>query len=519
MSITFTKIYSNISSKYEIIDYNIVFQDTLTDILFITKSQESFDDNTLYIGFLDEMENKHISKKNFILIGDNEHSNINLSQNNIIVIKRYTNDIFEIFNYIKKIFINNLQVVNSSAILLNSLIEGKDLNYIVELAAKIVDNPIVLIDPSYKVLSASSKHDIKDPLWEKYIQMGYCSYEFIVEVKKLTSIKTSMHKNEPFSVTCSSSNIQKMVKSVSIKNKHIGYLIMFESNTKLTDRHLSLLNLISNIVAEELKKNDFYKNIKGFMYENFILDLLEGNITNEDIINERMNSVGLKFNDNIYVFSIDLENFIMNSKNGNDYLRDSIENIFTNSKSIFYKEKIILLAESNESYYFKDETINRLKKLADKENLQIGISTAFTHISNLKIYYNESIRALELSKVLNMKDYIICYESIRFYDLLSKVKSHVSIESFCHPSLLTLKHYDTNHNTNYYETLYLYILNNRNIIETAEKLYIHRNTMTYRINKIKELTNIDFKDSETIFQINYSFKILNYINNSITNKG
>ena len=60
---------------------------------------------------------------------------------------------------------------------------------------------------------------------------------------------------------------------------------------------------------------------------------------------------------------------------------------------------------------------------------------------------------------------------------------------------------------------YFYILkNNQNSTLTAKDLFIHRNTMLYRINKIKELTNIDFSNTEETFQVLLSYKIMNYIN-------
>ena len=75
-----------------------------------------------------------------------------------------------------------------------------------------------------------------------------------------------------------------------------------------------------------------------------------------------------------------------------------------------------------------------------------------------------------------------------------------------------MNQYDEINNTNYYHTLFLYLKNNQNSTLTAKDLFIHRNTMLYRINKIKELTNIDFSNTEETFQVLLSYKIMNYIN-------
>ncbi|WP_157047379.1 helix-turn-helix domain-containing protein [Alkaliphilus metalliredigens] len=47
---------------------------------------------------------------------------------------------------------------------------------------------------------------------------------------------------------------------------------------------------------------------------------------------------------------------------------------------------------------------------------------------------------------------------------------------------------------------------------TAEKLFIHRNTMGYRIQEIEDILGMDLKDGENTFQLNYSIRILYMLN-------
>ncbi|WP_438823690.1 helix-turn-helix domain-containing protein [Bacillus sp. JJ1764] len=76
---------------------------------------------------------------------------------------------------------------------------------------------------------------------------------------------------------------------------------------------------------------------------------------------------------------------------------------------------------------------------------------------------------------------------------------------------MTLLNYDKENNTDYYETLQAYLLNRQNLNETANQLFIHRNTIKYRLNKINELSKIDLTNGETVFQLAYSYKILHYV--------
>ena len=56
-----------------------------------------------------------------------------------------------------------------------------------------------------------------------------------------------------------------------------------------------------------------------------------------------------------------------------------------------------------------------------------------------------------------------------------------------------------------------YIEEGGNVVQSANKLFIHRNTMNYRLNKIKEIGNIDLDNGDEIFGLSMSIKILDYL--------
>ena len=58
------------------------------------------------------------------------------------------------------------------------------------------------------------------------------------------------------------------------------------------------------------------------------------------------------------------------------------------------------------------------------------------------------------------------------------------------------------------DTIRGYIANGAEISAAAKKMYLNYNTLKYRINRIMEITDLDFNDSQTIFQLQLSFMIL-----------
>lgn len=82
-------------------------------------------------------------------------------------------DIYEIFNKSKDFLFNNLEIINNSAILLDSILKENSLNEIIEISSKLLDNPLILIDNSFKIIAYSNSYDITDIYWKENIFMFF----------------------------------------------------------------------------------------------------------------------------------------------------------------------------------------------------------------------------------------------------------------------------------------------------------------------------------------------------------
>ena len=72
------------------------------------------------------------------------------------------------------------------------------------------------------------------------------------------------------------------------------------------------------------------------------------------------------------------------------------------------------------------------------------------------------------------------------------------------------------HNTDLLKTLTAYLNSNRNSNIASKSLSIHNSTFFYRFHKIETLLNISLTDSDILFKLELSLKLLKYINSSNT---
>ncbi len=123
-----------------------------------------------------------------------------------------------------------------------------------------------------------------------------------------------------------------------------------------------------------------------------------------------------------------------------------------------------------------------------------------TSLKDLARSFKEAQTALEIGKVFEKEKNIVSYKNLGIgrliYQLpttlcemfLSEVFKQGSIDSLDQETLLTI--------SKFFE-------NNLNVSETARKLFVHRNTLVYRLEKIKKLTGLDIRefDNAIIFKV------------------
>ena len=157
-----------------------------------------------------------------------------------------------------------------------------------------------------------------------------------------------------------------------------------------------------------------------------------------------------------------------------------------------------------------NETQEQLEKLARQmeETLKnelfvktvIGIGTVAEHLRELADAYKEAQTAIDVGKVFDTEKSVINYENLGIgrliYQLpttlceifLSEVFKKNSIDSLDQETLFTIN--------KFFE-------NNLNVSETSRKLFVHRNTLVYRLEKIKKLTGLDLRqfDHAIVFKV------------------
>ena len=134
--------------------------------------------------------------------------------------------------------------------------------------------------------------------------------------------------------------------------------------------------------------------------------------------------------------------------------------------------------------------IEDIKPYLNEGNIYCGIGRLENTIMELSTSYDEASNALKFADSAH-KNHIVHYDDLGVFKLLINNIDSSEIACFYRDYLEPVVRYDKEYNSELVNTLKVYFESNFNLLLTSKKLFIHRNTLNYRLKKIEDLLSMD----------------------------
>lgn len=252
------------------------------------------------------------------------------------------------------------------------------------------------------------------------------------------------------------------------------------------------------------------------MHSEFLDRLLSGEINHDDsAYRQSMEKYGLLGEKAVAVIDYKFDEKYLQTENQayhNDRVMRKMISLFEryfgkiNYLNQYNRQAFIISADNTEE---KDivNTIRTIYNIFIKENktvhVRIGIGEIAQGLEGLKKSYDQSRIA---RKTIN-KSGVMFYKELGIYQLLFYIDDTSKIDDYVKEILNPLRIYDKKNNQNLIDTLREYLKCGQNVSQASQNLYIHRNTMIKRVEKIEELLGCSIKNAEVTNQLYNAVKI------------
>ena len=292
---------------------------------------------------------------------------------------------------------------------------------------------------------------------------------------------------------------------VYIHGIEVGQIGVMDSRHSFTDVDFEIVDFLCKIVSLELQKSDFYRTNQGLMHSYLLSDLLDNEVHDGAAIEQRMANLGWDMNNNLYIMLLtdSARNFFDGKA---QIITRQLHDIMPNSRWVIYHGHIVFLIRAENISLFSENGM--LIHYLSINKLQAAISNRFDNIIDMKQYYKQALKAFEFGRKLSPEKQIYFYSDYIFYHMGEIAAEQLDIHSFYHPGVIAVSEYDKTHGTNFLETLRLYLTYIDNPGKIAEELYIHKNTVFYRINKLKEKFKLQLDNGDECFKMHMTIKLM-----------
>ena len=351
------------------------------------------------------------------------------------------------------------------------------------------NNPLLVFDAGYHLIAANWEMLEKTPDGKRIIEnMGFTDNEFRM-VNRHGIHDRVKHSEVPIRAYNADIGCDQLLCEIDTR-KEMGHIVLNAVYRPFNDVDIRLLTMLKEAICQQLKKEEFVRNSEGFPYEYFLKDMLDSKIATSAQFMNRFSYINAEFSDSMHCLVVETartSNIISVYA-----LRSRIEGLFANTRSIIYNGEVIAILCLKDGRQLTEKDLEKIQKFCIEQNIYAGLSNNFHSLVQFPEYYRQALRSLELGIEKSHGPCAFIYKDYYMNHLLNIFLQKEVSTTYCHPKLLMLIEYDKTHDSRFAESLYTYLIHERNLSEAANAMFIHRNTLLYRLKRIEALVRIDY---------------------------
>lgn len=406
---------------------------------------------------------------------------------------------------------------NSYTSLLNSMLSSFDYynsweSELLELASRhaplqeminasdmVLDNPAFVMDFEGNILAITPEHDDRPEteFYREFRRTGKAD-------PKSTSLSMTDERGEavlysssaiPLVMPDNDQQLPHLPATVMRNDEPVAILIVSQSNIGHVNMDRLLIRELLRFLGQAAEFQD--STLRSQLRSTILHDLIDG-VEIDDSARSRISSSSISSPYVLAAFHSGIDYDVGSLKLNTGQLMHAINNSRIPTICTTYGNDAFALVGSAQLTQLIDE----LQLTFGLKNWQVGVSLPFSNVTTMPLRRRQASFALVQG---DNKPGLFKCEDFALEYLLSRIRVSDDGLELRHPAIILLKHYDEEHQADLGETLFQYLRLNHNLASTAEALHVHRNSLGYRLKRIKEICDTDLEDPEENHYILMSF--------------
>ena len=314
--------------------------------------------------------------------------------------------------------------------------------------------------------------------------------------------------------------VQYVVKFAILSEVEI-YITITEENRELTELdYMAIENAIINLQYGFL--SEFAQDeVKKKYQRDIIHNILNGLLSSKEMT-EAAAQLGMKESDTYRVVDFHTIKKNVQSKYTKEQLHEvgvivsELKHLLPDALIYRNMDQIVMIqqVDSNQTELEYQKEMEEIEEVIQRSILyrkkdtdfQIGIGKSVEGYQRLKESYYEASQAIKYIEIIRLvtgdkNKSVVHYSNLGFFQIFGKVDDMTELERCIPETLKKLYLYDDEHKGELITTLQMYLRNNQSIKKTAGAMFVHYRTISYRLEKIKQISGINFDNANEVLAV------------------
>ena len=314
--------------------------------------------------------------------------------------------------------------------------------------------------------------------------------------------------------------VQYVVKFAILSEMEI-YITITEENRELTELdYMAIENAIINLQYGFL--SEFAQDeVKKKYQRDIIHNILNGLLSSKEMT-EAAAQLGMKESDTYRV--VDFHTITKNVQR--KYTKEQLHEVGVIEGELMHllpdaliyrnMDQIVMIqqVDSNQTELEYQKEMEEVEDVIQRSILyrkkdtdfQIGIGKSVEGYQRLKESYHEASRAIKYIDIIRLvtgdkNKSVVHYSNLGFFQIFGEIDDVTELERYIPETLKKLYLYDDEHKGELITTLQMYLRNKQSIRKTADAMFVHYRTISYRLEKIKQISGINFDNANEVLAV------------------
>lgn len=398
--------------------------------------------------------------------------------------------------------------------LMNVVLNGGTLQELAAALAKILDKSITIESTGFRVLASAERGDI-DEARERTLEAGRTTPE-IIQYLQNTGIQHRLIKDKtPIKLSPQPDfglEIERIVAPILVAQSLLGYMWIIADDSKLTDLDTVAVEQAATVAALLLYKDRAVQESQRAMRGDFFSQLLQAENYSLTQLESQAEIFNFRLNRNYQVLVIE-------SQNSSDNLANRVEDVLhtdTPALIVLREKRVVVVLQTHHQPQGKRIARTLYDYLSRSEgDYIVGIGTAIRHLNDIGKSYSQALEAVTIAKSLKQDMGVYPFHDLGLLHWLLQLPDSALEDNRFYRAVHDLDVRDRQ----LFETLEIFIEYGGSMKDAADSLFVHRNTLTYRLGRIEEITELDLRETHNQINLYVAFKAYRLRHNSASSGG